>query len=43
MLTQTELGQGLTPEDIDAISLAAITHDVGKIAIPDAILASRAS
>ncbi|HIY16600.1 MAG TPA: response regulator [Candidatus Intestinimonas stercorigallinarum] len=38
MLTQTELGQGLTPEDIDAISLAAITHDVGKIAIPDAIL-----
>ena len=38
MLTQTELGEGLTSEEIDSIALAAITHDVGKIAIPDAIL-----
>lgn len=38
MLEHTELGDGLSPEDIDAISLAAIMHDVGKIAIPDAIL-----
>ena len=38
MLTQTELGEGLTPEEVDSIALAAITHDVGKIAIPDAIL-----
>ena len=38
MLEHTELGAGLSPEDIDAISLAAIMHDVGKIAIPDAIL-----
>ena len=38
MLEHTELGAGLSPEDIDAIALAAIMHDVGKIAIPDAIL-----
>ena len=38
MLEHTELGNGLSPEDIDAIALAAIMHDVGKIAIPDAIL-----
>ena len=38
MLTQTKLGEGLTPEEIDSIALAAVTHDVGKIAIPDAIL-----
>lgn len=38
MLTQTEMGKGLTPEEIDSIALAAITHDVGKIAIPDSIL-----
>lgn len=38
MLTRTSLGEGLTPEEIDSIALAAITHDVGKIAIPDAIL-----
>ena len=38
MLTRTELGAGLDREEIDAIALAAITHDVGKIAIPDAIL-----
>lgn len=38
MLTRTRLGDGLTAEDIDDIALAAIMHDVGKIAIPDAIL-----
>lgn len=38
MLTQTDLGEDMTIEEIDAISLAAIMHDVGKIAIPDSIL-----
>lgn len=38
MLTHTELGNGLTKDDIDTIALAAVMHDVGKIAIPDAIL-----
>lgn len=38
MLAHTELGRDLTSEQIDDISLAAIMHDVGKIAIPDAIL-----
>lgn len=38
MLTHTELGRGLTDDQIDLIALAAIMHDVGKIAIPDAIL-----
>lgn len=38
MLTQTDLGENLTMEEVDAISLAAIMHDVGKIAIPDSIL-----
>lgn len=38
LLTHTELGQGLSQTDVDNIALAAIMHDVGKIAIPDAIL-----
>ena len=38
MLLRTELGDGLTARQIDDIALAAIMHDVGKIAIPDAIL-----
>lgn len=38
MLEHTSLSAGMSPEDIDAIALAAIMHDVGKIAIPDAIL-----
>lgn len=38
LLTNTPLGDGLTPDEIGQISLAAIMHDVGKIAIPDAIL-----
>lgn len=38
ILINTEMGQGLSEEDIAHISLASIMHDVGKIAIPDAIL-----
>lgn len=38
MLLRTDLGDGLSVEDIDSIALAAIMHDVGKIAIPDSIL-----
>ena len=38
MLERTRFGEGLTPEEVDSISLAAIMHDVGKISIPDAIL-----
>lgn len=38
MLLRTDLGDGLSVEDVDSIALAAIMHDVGKIAIPDSIL-----
>lgn len=38
LLRKTELGDGLSSEQIDQIALAAVMHDVGKIAIPDAIL-----
>ena len=38
MLSDTELGADLTPEEIHDISLASVMHDVGKIAIPDGIL-----
>ena len=38
MLRNTPLGQGLSEEEIDLIGVGAITHDVGKISIPDAIL-----
>lgn len=38
MLEGTPLGGTLTPEQIDAIEMASMMHDVGKIAIPDAIL-----
>ena len=38
MLRCTPLGEGLSDEDISHIAMAAIMHDVGKIAIPDAIL-----
>ena len=38
LLTQTELGRGLEPGEVEEIALAAILHDVGKIAVPDAIL-----
>ena len=38
ILTNTPFGKGLSQEQIDLISLAAIMHDVGKIAVSDAIL-----
>ncbi|MGI5963602.1 MAG: HD domain-containing phosphohydrolase [Lawsonibacter sp.] len=38
LLRDTPLGKDLNQRDIEQISLAAIMHDVGKIAIPDAIL-----
>ena len=38
MLTHTPLGEGLSGEEIQWIAMASIMHDVGKIAIPDAIL-----
>lgn len=38
MLTETDLGKGLTPSEISCISRAAMMHDIGKISIPDAIL-----
>ncbi len=38
LLENTELGEGLSPNEIHNISLASIMHDVGKIAIPDNIL-----
>lgn len=38
LLSHTDLGTGLTTQDIEHIALASIMHDVGKIAIPDAIL-----
>ncbi len=38
MLEKTDLGDGLSEEDMDNIALAAVMHDVGKIAIPDDIL-----
>ncbi len=38
LFCQTELGRGLESGEIGEIALAAILHDVGKIAVPDAIL-----
>ena len=38
LLKHTDLGDGLTDVNIEHIALASIMHDVGKIAIPDAIL-----
>lgn len=38
LLRNTELGEGLSDQEIMDIALASIMHDVGKIAIPDAIL-----
>lgn len=38
LLRDTELGKDLTEEQIELISLGAVMHDVGKIAIPDGIL-----
>lgn len=38
LLRNTELGEGMSEREITDIALASIMHDVGKIAIPDAIL-----
>ena len=38
LLTGTVLSQGLAASEVDHIALASILHDVGKIAVPDAIL-----
>ena len=38
LLSETELGKGLESGEIEEIALASILHDVGKIAVPDAIL-----
>lgn len=38
LLSETDFCPGLTDEEIENIALAAIMHDVGKIAIPDWIL-----
>ena len=38
LLEHTPLGEGLSQEEIEQIALASIMHDVGKIAVPDAIL-----
>ncbi len=38
LLTHTPLGDGLSPIEIKQIALGSIMHDVGKIAVPDAIL-----
>ena len=38
LLTETAFGDGIPPEEADEIALASILHDVGKIAVPDAIL-----
>ena len=38
MFDGTELGRGMDQETVRHIALASILHDVGKIAVPDAIL-----
>ena len=38
LFSRTDLGAGLSSEEVEWIALASIMHDVGKIAIPDAIL-----
>ncbi len=38
LLTNTPMGDSISNEDIENIALASVMHDVGKIAISDAIL-----
>ena len=38
LLGETPLGEGLSDSEIRLIGMGAVTHDVGKISIPDAIL-----
>ncbi len=41
LLRDTPLGNGLSESQIKLIGVGAVTHDVGKISIPDAILNKR--
>lgn len=41
LLSHTALGEGLSREEIQLIGVGAITHDVGKISIPDGVLNKR--
>ena len=41
LLRTTSLGEGLTDDQISLIGVGAVTHDVGKISIPDAVLNKR--
>ena len=41
LLRATPLGEGLSESEIVLIGVGAITHDVGKISIPDAVLNKR--
>ncbi|WP_297211152.1 HD domain-containing phosphohydrolase [uncultured Flavonifractor sp.] len=41
LLRTTPLGEGLPDDQISLIGVGAITHDVGKISIPDAVLNKR--
>lgn len=41
LLRRTVLGRGIPEDQIRLIGMGAITHDVGKISIPDAILNKR--
>lgn len=38
LLGETPLGEGLSDSEIRLIGMGAVTHDVGKISIPDAVL-----
>ncbi|MFR8035418.1 MAG: HD domain-containing phosphohydrolase [Lachnospiraceae bacterium] len=38
LLTYTFLGEGMEPDTVEQIAIAAILHDIGKISIPDTIL-----
>ena len=38
VLENTVFGDGMTADDIDHITQAAVLHDIGKILVPDAIL-----
>lgn len=38
LLIYTELGEGISPQETEKIAAAAMLHDVGKVAISDAIL-----
>lgn len=38
LLRETVMGEGLTGEEITQIAMGAVMHDIGKIAIPDAVL-----